>query len=162
MAVLMFAEYNRQKLAADEQAEVNEARYRADLIKQATIDADKRIEEADKRREEAEADRLEQSKQSLLDKIAAEKRAEYNRIEAADTARWEKTQAVIAEKQRQAEEKKAAATAKALREADTEHRRNVNCAAKEDFMKAGLSDENAQTAVKALASNMIRRSSINY
>ena len=162
MGLLMNAEHIRQKLAAEAQAKADQARYRADLIKQATIDADKRIEEADKRREEAQADRLEQLKKSLLDKVAAESLAEYNRIEAADSAKWEKTQAVKAEKQRQVEEKKAAATAKALREADTEHRRQVNCAAKEDFIRAGLSDENAQTAVKALASNMIRCSSINY
>jgi len=157
----------------DKQDAINrEARARQDAI-----DAEERrlaqIEQSRLDAIAAEERRLEQIKQSEINAKAAADRAETNRLEAIERARLESIaaaeraeynaqEAVRVEQQRQANEKAAKDEAQRLREADTEHRRNVNCAARDDFMKAGLSGDDAQKAVKALASNMIRRGSLNY
>ncbi len=100
--------------------------------------------------------------QAEANRIAAEQRAEQERIAA------EQRQAQAVERARQEElDRQAAAVAFELqqaqaREADKAHKGAIYKAAKEAFMKNGMTEDCARLAVKLIASNLIPAISIQY
>jgi hypothetical protein len=100
--------------------------------------------------------------QAEANRIASEQRAEQERIAA------EQRQAQAVERARQDElDRQAAAVAFELqqaqaREADKAHKGAIYKAAKEAFMKNGMTEDCARLAVKLVASNMIPAISIQY
>lgn len=100
--------------------------------------------------------------QAEANRIAAEQRAEQERVAAAQR----QTEAV--ERARLAEIARANAAADEIirqqnaREADKEHRRTINAAALEAFVKGGMTEECAKQAITLIASRLIPAISIQY
>jgi hypothetical protein len=100
--------------------------------------------------------------QAEANRIASEQRAEQERVAAAQR------QADAVERARLAEIARANAAADEIirqqnaREADKEHRRTINAAALEAFVKGGMTDECAKQAITLIASRLIPAITIQY
>jgi hypothetical protein len=100
--------------------------------------------------------------QAEANRIAAEQRAEQERVAAAQR------QADAVEHARLAEIARANAAADEIirqqnaREADKEHRRTINAAALEAFVKGGMTEECAKQAITLIASRLIPAITIQY
>jgi len=88
--------------------------------------------------------------------------AERDAIEAHEIAEKEKRAAILAEQNKQAAEKQRVADEQAAREANKDHKREVNNAAKAGFMAGGFTEEQAIQAIKLIAKNLIQNVTINY
>lgn len=92
----------------------------------------------------------------------AAKQAELNAVAAQERADSQKLEAVRAEQNKQAAEKQRIADEQAAREANKDHKREVNNAAKAGFMAGGFTEEQAIQAIKLIAKNLIQNVTINY
>lgn len=115
-----------------------------------------------KRADEAEAKRLADAKQAEIDRRAASDAAETQRLVAERQAELEKQQAIEIERQRVADENKRLADEAEAREKDKENRGRVNSEAKADLVAAGLTDEQAALAIKAIVKKLVRNITIAY
>lgn len=118
----------------------------------------------------AEQDRLEREKaeaqaraeKAEADRLAQEQAAETARIEAERLAAEREAAAAQAERDRQSAEAKAIADAEAARAADKAHKAKVNNEAVSALVAAGLTDEQAKTAIIAIASGKVPNVAIRY
>lgn len=108
-------------------------------------------EQAQLAAEQAEANRLAAEQRAEQARVAAEQRA----IQAAEDAR-------LAEIKRQKDAADEILRQERLREADKEHRRAINLAALEAFVKGGMTEECAKQAITLIASRVIPAISIQY
>ena len=151
--------------AAAERARI-EAEQRAQAERDAAIRREAEATAAAERRElelRLQAEQAERAAaQAEANRIAAEQRAEQERIAAAQR------QADAVERARLAEIARANAAADEIirqqnaREADKEHRRTINAAALEAFVKGGMTEECAKQAITLIASRLIPAISIQY
>ena len=155
LALYMDAEFDRKR--ADEaeqranQQREHDARIAEEAAQQATKDAEARIQaerEAAARRE-TEARRMAED---------AERRA----AQAEADAKLAAERAAAAERKRQADEAAAADAERKLREADRKHRATINRAARDGLVSAGLTEDAATEAIKAIAAGKVRGVTINY
>ncbi|HET6610137.1 MAG TPA: hypothetical protein VFG62_25965 [Rhodopila sp.] len=143
-----------------ERLDAEDARREAELAAQAEIEA---MEEARR----IEADRARQAEERAAnaerERLAAEKRAEAARIEAAARAERDRLAAIEAERARVAAEKAAEEAAAAERARNLEIKRRVNFdAAAALIVKAGLTEQQAQRVVIAIAKREIPAVEIRY
>ena len=101
-------------------------------------------------------------KRAEIDAIHAKSVAEEAARIAADRAEQEKIEGIHAEQCRQQAEKKREAGELAAREADKDHKREINNCAKNCFTLAGFTEEQAVLAVKLIAKKLIQSVTINY
>lgn len=155
-----------------EQAEL--ARLRVEAAERERIEREQRIaqEAADKaRREEEEraqherlaAERREaelklQAERAERERLEAQQRAERAERQAAEQAE----QAAAAERQRIADEQAAREKEDRRRAANREHKGNVMRAAKEAFMRAGITEDQAREVVKLIATGQVPNVTITY
>ena len=135
------------KRKAAEQARIDaeqKAKEEQDRIEREKQEAIKREEEAKKRAEQAERDRIAAEERA---KIQAEK-AEAKRIADIEAAKQ-------AEIQRQIDEENARKAEQERLEANKRHAKKIHNAMKDAFMIAGLDEDNAVKAVKALVNKVI-------
>jgi hypothetical protein len=103
-----------------------------------------------------------QAAQAKADQLAAEQRAEHDRIAAVQRQAAAVEQAQRAEIARQAAEAAEVKRQAEAREADKAHKGAIYKAAKEAFIANGMSEECARLAVKVIASGFIPAISIQY
>ena len=132
-------------------------------------DVDRRAAESRQREENAKAAEAKAVRDAELAKEEQAAAAKQAKIDAENEREAsEKRQALAVEQAKQAEAKRIAdeeAEQKRLaeaREADKEHRISINRAAMVDFIAAGLSEEDAKNAVRAIAKKQVRNISIQY
>ncbi|QVH40434.1 hypothetical protein JRZ83_16180 [Dickeya dianthicola] len=154
----------RQEQAATEQ------RQREEQIRRDAEESAKRQAEAEAQARIDEANRVANEQRLALEeserrRVAAEQKAKQDRINAEN----EKQAAIDAERLRQQqaeqarqEEARRIADEEAARAADFEHRRTINRNVIADLIAAGLPDELAKQAVRAIASGNIRNTVIKY
>lgn len=102
------------------------------------------------------------AEQAEANRIAAEQRAEQARIAAEQRAIQAAEDARLAEIKRQKDAADEILRQERLREADKEHRRAINLAALEAFVKGGMTEECAKQAITLIASRVIPAISIQY
>lgn len=162
----------RAEAAAREQAE-RDARIAAEAAAKAKAEAEaKAAQEAKAAADKAEAEqkRVEAEKKAAeeraakaeQEKLAAEAKAKADAAAALLKAEQEKIAAVEAERKRAEQEARAEAEAAAKREADKAHKTKINGEALADLVAAGLSEETAKEAIKAIAQGKIRNVKISY
>lgn len=177
----------QDRIKAAQQQAVEEERQRSAQEQQAQREADaQRVAQAEQAREQARKD-LELAEERRLqaerDRIAADQRAEDNRIAAEKAAQHEREQADIRQKnaeefarqqeqQRQQDEKDREQRQKEVREADKAHRSTINKAALEALLAVNmsapgqpesfLSTVEAQAIIVAIVRGQIPAISIAY
>lgn len=160
------AELAKLRKEAEERARIDreeqikrEASEAAEKEKQAAIEREKAAKEAEAKAKQdaidAEERRKREAKEAEARRVEAEKAAKVAADKAAEEARK-------AELKRQEEEAKRIEAEKAAREADTNHRKAINNEIKDTLIQTGISEEQAKTIVKAIASKMVPHVSINY
>lgn len=97
-----------------------------------------------------------------LDKIAAEQRAEQERLAAIEREKQAAEAARQAEIKRQADAKAAEEAEAARREADRAHKAKVNRTALTAFVKGGMTEECAKLAITLIAKGGIPAIKITY
>ncbi|WP_223506811.1 hypothetical protein [Pseudomonas sp. GL-RE-29] len=116
--------------------------------------------ESDLKLAAAESER--KAEQAKREQIEAEQKAERDRLAAIESQKAAVEQA----KQEEAARQKAAADEilrqERLREQDKEHRRSINLAALQAFVKGGMTEECAKQAITLIASRQIPAISIQY
>jgi hypothetical protein len=116
--------------------------------------------ESDLKLAAAESER--KAEQAKREQIEAEQKAERDRLAAVESQKAAVEQA----KQEEAARQKAAADEilrqERLREQDKEHRRSINLAALQAFVKGGMTEECAKQAITLIASRQIPAISIQY
>jgi hypothetical protein len=116
--------------------------------------------ESDLKLAAAESER--KAEQAKREQIEAEQKAERDRLAAVESQKAAVEQA----KQEEAARQKAAADEilrqERLREQDKEHRRTINLAALQAFVKGGMTEECAKQAITLIASRQIPAISIQY
>lgn len=195
VALLMNDKFDRD--AADAKAEAerlkkeHEERIAKEAAEKARIEAEvaaQREREAALQREAdlkaqaalAEANRIAAEKKAEQDRIDAEAKAEADRLASAQQAEREKQEAIAAEQlkakqeadriQREAQQKEDARLAEEKRIADeaaarasnVEHKRAINRQAVADLVAAGISEECALQCVKAIAKGQVSALQITY
>ena len=83
-------------------------------------------------------------------------------IDAEIDAKLQAEKAVQAEKERVAQQEAFERYEKRQREANIEHKRTINNKALSDLIELGLTENNAQAVIKAIAKNLISNITINY
>lgn len=164
------AELERLRKETEEKARLErEENIRREAAEQAKRDAETKaqaeIDAAARREAEAKA----AAERAERERLEAEQRAEREKQEAAARAERDKQVAIEAERRTQAEaEEKRQAEAKrisdeeARRAADVEHRRAINRQVIADLIAAGLPEEFATEALKAIASGKVSNTTIKY
>ncbi len=169
----------RAKQAAAEQAEYNrkiaeEAAAKARLeaeqkARQERADVERRAVESRQREEAAVAAQQQAVRDAELAKEQQAKAAEQAKIDAEkERAEAEKRQALAIEQTKQAEAKRIADEELAMhqlakeREAGKAHRIAINRAALVDLVAAGLSEDDAKIAIRAIGRKEVRNISIQY
>ncbi len=164
------AELERLRLKQEqEDKEKREAEIAEQAAEQARQEAAKAIieqqEAAEKAAKEA-AEREAKAKQDAIDAKAKAKQeaeqAELRLKKQAEQAEIDKQAAIKAEQKRQADEVAKQEKEAAEREANKSHKKKVNNEAKQSFIDAGMTEENAKLAVTLLAKRVINHCQINY
>lgn len=156
-----------QQEKLDKERREREEKERAEAAEKARIEREERI--ANEARQKAEQDakdaeeRAEQAEKRRVQDLAdAKEKAEQAKKEAAERAEREKREAVEAEQKRVEGVKKAEEAEQARLAANKKHNGKIHTAAKEAFIIAGLSEQAAIQAVKAIAKDMIPNVKISY
>ena len=154
------AERRSHEAAAAERQRVETERLaaerKAERERQAAVDREAALE---RQARQAEADRLAAIEQARLAAEAAERRAKEQRQQAE----WDRAAAVQAEQQRVADLAAAEARETERRARDKAHRATFNREAVADLaMSAGLSQDEAQAVIVAIAKGAVRHVSIGY
>lgn len=102
------------------------------------------------------------AEQAKADKLAAEQRAEQERIAAEKRAAQAAEDARLAEVARQKAAADEIIRQQAAREADLEHKKQINRAALEAFITGGMTEECAKQAITLIAQRKIPAISIQY
>lgn len=151
----------RAENAAREQKE-REERIAAMAAEQARVAAEtKARREAEELAARADAEHRRMEREAS-EAVARAERAEAQTRAAAARAEIERTAAVEAERQRVAQERAAETAATAKREADKRHKGRINSAAVADLVKAGLPEDQAKSAIIAIASGKVANVRIQY
>lgn len=162
----------RAEAAAREQAE-RDARIAAEAAAKAKAEAEaKAVQAAKEAAEKAEAEqrRVEAEKKAAeeraakaeQDRIAANAKAKADAAAALLKAEQDKVAAVEAERKRAEAAAKAEAAEAKAREADKAHKAKINGETLADLVAAGLPEDLAKEAVKAIATGKIRNVRISY
>lgn len=158
----------REARIAEEAAHAATAKAEAEAKAEAgRVEADARRKEADRQRVEAEK---EAKAKAEADRVAREAKEKQDAADRAvlvaqlekERAEKEAAQAVEHERQRVAAEVAAEGEAARKREANRKNRGAVNSAARDCLISAGLSEDDATAAVKAIASGRVHRVTISY
>lgn len=128
-----------------------ENRIRQEAEQKAKLDAERQVLEAKLQAERAERE-----------KIEAEQRAQKAEREAADRAKQAEIDAIEREQRRVAAEAKAAADAQAKRDADIQHKKQINRSILAELVKLGVPESAAKDAIVAIASGKISHVKITY
>lgn len=157
-----------ERLAAEQKAESERlAKEREELDRQ------RKVEEERLRKEREEIERQHAEMQAERDEIEAAMKAEQDRLDAIEREKKEaerqaKLEAEAEQRakenaEREAKEKAAREAAeKEKREANKRHVTKVNNAAKKAFVKGGLTEEQAETALALITSGSIPKVGISY
>lgn len=162
----------RAEAAAREQAE-RDARIAAEAAAKAKAEAESKAvqaakeaaekAEAEQRRVEAERKAAEErAAKAEQDRIAADAKAKADAAAALLKAEQDKIAAVEAERKRAEAAAKAEAAESKAREADKAHKAKINGETLSDLVAAGLPEDLAKEAVKAIATGKIRNVRISY
>lgn len=184
IALLLNEKFDRELAEKKAEAERQRIAHEEELKRQAAEKASREAEEkAQREREDAarrEAELKIKAEQAERDRIAAEKRAEAEKVAAAEKAEREKKEAIEAEQRkaqeeaarikREADAKEAARLAEekrvaeenARRAADVEHRRTINRRVIADLVAQGIPDEHAKTVLLAIAGGKVPDAQIKY
>lgn len=153
----------REREATIARQAAEDARVAAEIKAQEEARAEAARVEAERKRLEAERVAAEErAARAERDRVAAEEKAEADRIEALAQSERDRVAAVEAERKRAEAERAAEAVATAKREADKKHRATINRAALAALIEAGLSEAAAKTAVEAIARGAIPNVAISY
>ena len=160
------AERARQEAEAKAKREAEEAARKAEderLQALAAARAEQERGERQAREAEARAAKAEADKMAAIEagRIAAEN-AERRQREAAEAAAKREAEAVERERQRQAAEAKRIADEAAAREANRAHKSKIMREAKESLIEAGLPEELAVIAVKAIVAGQIKHVRVEW
>lgn len=173
MAILLMAEDFRQREAAAEQARLDQIarddaiaakakedadRESAKVIAQAEIDKQAAIVAAKVAKEKAEQDAIDADNRAKQAKVNADIAAK----QAAARAEADKQSAIKAEQKRVADERAKLEQEAADREANKEHKKQVNNDAVSYLVVQGLDKESAKKAVIAIAKGFIPNVKISY
>lgn len=174
LALLLNADFDRQ-VQAKKAAEIQAAKERDERIAREAAEAASRAAEAKAAQERAEAaarelalkvaaEMAEKERQAAIAKAEADAaRAEQEKKDAAAKAERDKAAAIEAERQRVAAEKAREEKERAAREADKAHRAKINAACLAALVEhAGLSEEDAKSAVIAIAKDLIPAMKVIY
>ena len=149
------------KLRAEQEAREKaqrEEELKRQAAEQARVDAERAAQaERDRIEAEAKAERDAAERRELELKLQAEK-AEREKQEAEQRARDAAAQAQRDLEAKAEQERREAAQ----REQDLEHRRKINCAAKEALTKGGLTEEMAELTISLIAKHQVPAISIAY
>ena len=162
------AKADREAAIAKEAAEraMREAEQKAQVEREAVARRERETAEAAERRELELKLQAEQSARAAekaeADRIAVEKRAEQELINAVQRAEMAAEHARIEERRRAEAEAAEIARQQAAREADRAHKSAIYKAAKEAFMQNGMTEDCARLAVKLIASNMVPNIKVTY
>jgi len=181
---LRAAEVEREKLAAEERRIAREEQLQREAAERARIEAEaeaqkalqaERDRAARELREAAEAAKAERDAAERRDReasealAAAERRrqedaakAERDRIAAEQKAQAERDAAVADERQRAIAQAKAERDEAARREANVAHRRKINRDAMAPLLLIGLTEEQAQAVIVAIAKGEVPHVRIEY
>jgi hypothetical protein len=116
--------------------------------------------ENDLKLQAAESERL--AEQAKREKLEAEQKAERDRLAAVEREKQAVEQARLDEIARQKAAADEILRQERLREQDKEHRRSINLAALQAFVKGGMTEECAKQAITLIASRQIPAISIQY
>ena len=97
-----------------------------------------------------------------VQRIAAERRAEQDRIDAAKRADEERQAAIEAERRRVSEEKAKAEAEDAARAANRRHRERINREARDALVALSLTTEHAALILNAIAAGKVPHVKITY
>ena len=151
----------RVENAAREQKE-REERIAAAAAEQARVVAETKAKrEAEELAAKADAERKRMEREAS-EAIARAERAEADSRAAVAKADRDRAAAIYAERERVAKEKADETAAAAKREADKRHKGRINNAAVADLVKAGLSEDQAKSAIIAIASGKVANVRIQY
>ncbi len=184
IALLLNEKFDRELAEKKAEAERQRTAHEEELKRQAAEKASREAEEkAQREREDAarrEAELKLKAEQAERDRIAAEKRAEAEKVAATEKAEREKKEAIEAEQRkaqeevarikREAEAKEEARLAEekriadenARRAADVEHRRTINRRVIADLVAQGIPDEHAKAVLLAIAGGKVPDAQIKY
>jgi hypothetical protein len=155
-------EQERQRVAKEQQAERDAAAKREQALKDQAA-AQERDAENQRLQLQLQAEQAErQAAQAKANQVAAEQRAEQNRIDAEARQAKAVEQARLDELARQKAAADEILRQEKLREADKAHKGAIYKAAKEAFMQHGMTEDCARLAVKLIASNFIPAVKIEY
>jgi len=184
LALLLNDKFDREAAEARAEAERQRIAREEELKRQAAEQVRREAEETAQRERDAAAQReaalKAQAEQAERDRIAAQERAEREakeaaeeaerqRIEAQQRAEREKQEAIEAERRKAAEAEAARlaeeiriADEAAARAADVAHRKALNNKALADLVSAGLTEESAIVAIRAIAKGEVTAIRITY
>lgn len=156
------AQAEREAAARREQELIDSAANAKRAAEQAARDAEAAAE-LQRRQLKLQAEQAQlAAEQAEANCLAAEQRAEQARIAAEQRAIQAAEAARQAEIKRQKDAAEETLRQERLREADKEHRRAINLAALEAFVKGGMTEECAKQAITLIASRVIPNISIQY
>lgn len=149
-----------ERKAQAEQARIDRDREISERAQRETEERNAAVALAKERERFAAVARAEKAER---DAVAAAERAEFEKAAALEKAERDRLAAIETERKR-AEAVKAQEEAEARRrEADTEHRRTINCGAVADLMNfAGITKKAAQEVIAAIAGGKISNVKISY
>jgi len=150
----------REREAADKaRRDAEEAAAAAQRERDAAAERERAAERAEHERqlaaERAERERIEREAEVERQRIASEARA-------AEEARQREAEAIEAERQRVKAEKDEAARIDAERQANREHRGNVQREVKEAFMTCGISEDDARKVVLAIVAGNVPHCTVAF
>lgn len=156
------AQAERDAAARREQDLLDQAAAAQRAAAQAALDAEAAAERQ-RLQLQLQAEQAErQAAQAKADKLAAEQRAEQDRLTAIRRQEEAVEQARLAEKARADAAADEILRQEKLRETDKAHKGKIYKAAKEAFIQHGMTEECARLAVKLVASGLIPSMSIQY
>ncbi|MDD2054959.1 hypothetical protein NPS46_20635 [Pseudomonas putida] len=162
LQVEQLAQAEREAAARREQELLDQAAAAQRATEQAARDAEAAAERQ-RLQLQLQAEQAErQAAQAKADQVAAEQRAEQNRIDAEARQAKAVEQARLDELARQKAAADELLRKEKLREADKAHKGAIYKAAKEAFMHHGMTEDCARLAVKLIASNFIPAVKIEY
>ena len=160
----------QERIIAEEQERIE---YEAETKRQAKIEAERELQNQVDRANKEKQDAIEAAAKAEQERIEADKRAkaeaeeaEAKRLKQAEQAKIDaendKQRAIEAEKKRQSDDQARLIREQQAREADKEHRTEVNNSALLALVSAGVDVDTAKKVIIAIAKHQIPNVTINY
>lgn len=162
----------QERIAAEEakakaEAEEKARKEREERIAREAAERAKREAEEKARREKEEAEAKAKAEREAAERRELELKLEKERVERetkeiVERAKREKQEAIEAERRRVEEERLAQEAEEKRRQENIEHRKTINNAAKADLEALGVTEEQAEAVVVAIAKGQVANVSIRY